>query len=163
MTPLSLIPLPWKIGAALVLAGALAGAGVAYHHHVYQQGFDAAVEERAARDLAAVVNRVGENTAIGIKQDSLNKFLTKDKDEKLAPVVQRIYVDRVRVGPAICVGPAAPAQAESAGGSDGTDTGGRLVRSDIERDLRALKVAVEKHFATGRTCQAFVTGNGLAP
>lgn len=161
-----MIPFPsvvWKIGAALALIGALAAAHTWRVHQADQEGFDRATSERAARDLAAVVNRVGENTAIGIKQDSLNKFLTKDKDEKLAPVVQRIYVDRVRVGPAICGGPATPAQTESAGGSDGTDTGGRLVRSDIERDLRALKVAVEQHFATGRTCQAFVTGNGLAP
>lgn len=160
---LSLIPTSWKIGAALALIGALAAAHTWRVHQADQEGFDRATSERAARDTVAVVNRVQSNSALGIKQDALNKFLTKDKDEKLAPVVQRIYVDRVRVGTAICGGPAAPAQAESAGGGDGAYPAGRLVRSDIERDLRALKVAVEQHFATGRTCQAFIDGNGLAP
>lgn len=158
-----IIPWYWWTGAGLVLAAGLTAAYTWRVHEADQAGYDRAVSERAARDMVAVVTRTTENVAIGIKQDSLNKFLTKDKDEKLAPVVQRIYVDRVRVGHAICGGPAAPAQAESTSGSDGAYPAGRLVRSDIERDLRALKVAVEQHFATGRTCQAFVTGNGLVP
>lgn len=162
MNPLTLIPLPWKIGGALALVGALVAAGAAYHHHVYQQCFDAAVSERAARDLVAVVTRTNENVAIGIKQNAINAFIAKDKDEKLAPVVQRIYVDRVRVGTASC-GPAATTEATGTSGSDGANPPGRLVREDVERDTRALSVAVEQDLATGRACQAFVIGNGLAP
>lgn len=159
---MNLIPLSWKIGAAVALAGALVAAGTAYHHHVDQAGYDRAVADRAARDLSAVVTRVASNTALGIKQDALNKFLTKDKDEKLAPVVQRIAAERVRIGPASC-GPAATTEAAGAGGSDGAHPPGRLVRDDVERDTRALTIAVEQDLATGRACQAFVIGNGLAP
>lgn len=72
-----------------------------------------------------------------------------------APVVQCIYVDRVRVGPGT-YGPAGAAQAEGAVSSDSTDSSSRLVRDDVERDTRALTVAVEKDLATGRPCQAFV-------
>lgn len=156
------IPLSWKIGAALALATALAAAGTAYHHHVYQTGFDAAVDQRAARDGVALVTRVKENVNIGIKQDAFNAFLTKDKDEKLAPVVQRIYVDRVRVGAGTC-GPATATKTDDAGSGDGADSPSRLVREDVERDTRALTEAVELDLATGRTCQAWGKNNGFMP
>jgi prophage endopeptidase len=163
MNPLTLIPLPWKIGGALALAGALAAAGVAYHHHVFQMGFDAAVAARAARDAVAVISRVQSNTALGIKQDAINTFIMKAKDEELAPVRSRIAAaPSVRVGTAIC-GPTAPAQAEDAASSDGTDPPGRLVRPDVDRDIRALKLAVEEDLATGRACQAFGRENGFWP
>lgn len=159
---ISLIPLSWKICAGAGLALVLVVAASTYHHHVYQQGFDAAVDQRAARDAVAVVARVQDNAVLSIKQDAINAVLTKVKNEELAPVLHRIAADRVRVGPAIC-GPATPAQAQSAAGSDRSDPPGRLVRDDIERDLRALKAAVEQDLATGRACQAFVRDNGLVP
>lgn len=162
MNPLGIIPWWWKLGAVVLLAGGLAAAGTAYHHHVYQAGFDDAVSARAAQDATKVFTRVAENGAVGIKQDALNKFLTKDKDEKLAPVVQRIAAERVRVGAASC-GAAAATETTSAGGGDGANPPGRLVRDDVERDTRALTIAVEQDLATGRACQAFVIGNGLAP
>jgi hypothetical protein len=140
----SVIPLSWKIGAALAL------------------GFDAAVNERAARDLQAVVGRVRDNAVLEAKQATINLDITKAKDEELAPVVKRIYVDRVRVGAGTC-GPAATAKAEDAAGSDGTDPAGRLVREDVERDTRALDAAVEQHLATGRACQAWGRENGFVP
>jgi hypothetical protein len=159
---LSLIPLPYKIGAALVLVAAAAAAGLAYRSHVYQQGFDAAVGQRAARDLAAVVNRVQENTALKAQQSLINLTITKEKDEELAPVVKRIYVDRVRVGAGTC-GPAATTEANDAAGSDGADSAGRLVREDVERDTRTLDEAVERHLATGRACQKWGAENGFVP
>lgn len=162
MNPLTLIPLPWKIGGALALAGALAAAGAAYHHHVYQQGFDAAVAERATRDAVSVVTRVQSNTALSIKQDAINTFLAKAKNEELAPVRSRIAAERVRVGTAIC-GPAAPTETEDAAGGDGANPPGRLVRSDVDRDIRTLKLAVEEDLATGRACQAFGRENGFWP
>jgi prophage endopeptidase len=156
------IPTSWKIGAALALAAALAASGTAYHHHVYQQGFAAAVDQRAARDGIAIATRVKANVAIGIKQDALNKFLMKDKDEKLAPVVQRIYVDRVRVGAASC-GSATATKADDASGGNIADSPGRLVRDDVERDTRTLTEAVEQDLASGRTCQAWGKANGFMP
>ncbi len=70
---------------------------------------------------------------------------------------------RVRVGPAICDGSAGAAEAPGPAGGDRPDPPGRLVRADIERDLRALKHAVEQDLATGRACQAFARANGLMP
>lgn len=160
MTPLSLLPLPWKIGAALALVGALGAAGAAYHHHVDQAGYDRAIAERAALDAVAVVTRVADNAVAATHNTDINRFLTKDKDEKLAPIVTRIVTERVRVGTAIC-GPAAATQADDASRSDGADSPGRLVRSDIERDFRALKLAVEQDMATGRTCQAWGREHGF--
>ncbi len=159
---ISLIPLQWKICAGAALAVALVVGAATYRHHVWQTGYDQAVSDRAASDGVAVLARVKDNAALSIKQDGFNTTITKAKDAELAPVVKRIYIDRVRVGPAIC-GPAASAQAESASGSDRADTSGRLVRSDVERDLRALKEAVEQDLATGRACQAFIEANGLVP
>lgn len=159
----SVIPTSWKIGAALALVAAAIAAGVAYRSHVYQLGFDAAVSERAGRDLRAVVGRVQDNAALEAKHGAINITITKAKHEELAPVRARIAADRVRVGAAICDGPAATTETESATSSNGTDPAGRLVRPDIDRDLRALKLAVEEHLATGRACQAFVRENGLEP
>lgn len=154
------IPWYWWTGAGLVLAGALAAGAAAYHHHVYQQGYDTAVAERAARDSLAVVTRLQENSALGMKQNSINDILTKAKNEELAPVRSRIAAERVRVGTGIC-GPAAATEAEGTGSGDSADPPGRLVRSDIDRDIMALKLAVEEDLATGRACQAFINENGL--
>jgi len=147
-----------KIGLALMLAAA----GAAYHHHVYQSGYDTAVAERAARDGVAVLHRTADNVVVADKQAAINSILTKVKNEELAPVRERIVVERVRVGTGIC-GPAGAADPEGAAGGDSTDPPGRLVRSDVERDIRALKLAVEEDLATGRSCQAFVRENGLVP
>jgi hypothetical protein len=157
------IPTSWKLGALIALAGALSVGGVAYHHHVYQSGYDDAVTARAAADSIAVIHRGTENTALAIKQSAVNTLIEKATHEELAPVVQRIVADRVRVGPAICNGSATPAKAESAGSGDAANPPGRLVRGDLERDIRALEIRVEEALATGRACQAFVIANGLAP
>jgi hypothetical protein len=70
----------------------------------------------------------------------------------------------VFVGAAVCGdGPAAPAEAHGAAGGDGTDPPGRLVRPDVERDLVALKLAVEEDLATGRACQAVLQAEGMVP
>lgn len=159
---LAAIPLLWKIGAALALVAAASAASVAYRAHVYQLGFDAAVDQRAARDLQAVVGRVQDNAALEAKHGAINITITKSKHEELAPVVQRIYIDRVRVGAGTC-GPATATEAEDAASGNGTDPAGRLVREDVERDTRALDEAVERHLATGRACQAWGAENGFVP
>lgn len=160
---MNLIPWYWKAIAAVLLAAAIAAGVQAYGAHKWQQGHDSAVSERAARDLVAVVTRTDQNAALSIKQDAINAVLTKAKNEELTPVVARIAAERVRVGPALCNGPAAPAKAESAASSDGDDPLGRLVRQDVDRDIRALKLAVEEDLATGRACQRFLQENGLVP
>lgn len=152
----------WQ-GIALVLASLLAaaGVGIVYAHSAGdQEGFERATSERAARDAVAIFARVRDNAVLSIKQDNINQIITRTKNEELAPVVQRIYVDRVRVGAGTC-GSAGAADANGAG--DDADSPGRLVRDDVERDTRALTEAVEQDLATGRACQAFVRENGMAP
>ena len=156
------IPLSWKIGAAAVLVALLAAGHLARVNSAFDAGHKKAVDDRAARDGAAIITRVAENAKIGARQDATNVSITKAKNEELAPVVKRIYVDRVRVGASIC-GPAAPAQAEDASGGDRGDPAGRLVSERAEEDIRALKVAVEEHLATGRACQAWGRENGFVP
>ncbi len=154
----------WQ-GIALVLAVLLvaAGVGIIYAHSAGdQEGFERATSERAARDAVAIVARVRDNAVLSIKQENINQIITRTKNEETAPVVQRIYVDRVRVGAGTC-GPASAAVTDGASVSDGTDPPGRLVREDVERDTRALTEAVEQDLATGRACQAFVRENGMAP
>ena len=156
-------PWLWKagIGAAIVVG---LYAGHRYQVSVaYDKGHAAAITARAAADLGAVVNRVQENAVAASLQTKINLDITKAKNEELAPVVQRIYVDRVRVGPAICNRPAAPAATEGASSSDGANSAARLVPQQVEDDIRALTAEVEKHLATGRACQRFNTDNGLVP
>lgn len=154
----------WQ-GIALVLASLLvaAGVGIVYAHSAGdQEGFERATSERAARDAVAIFARVRDNAVLSIKQDNINQIITRTKNEEVAPVVQRIYVDRVRVGAGTC-GPTGAASAQGASGGDGTNSSGRLVRDDVERDTRALTEAVEQDLATGRACQAFVRESGMAP
>jgi hypothetical protein len=158
----AVIPTSWKIGAVLLLAGALVAVDAWRVHAADQGGFNRATTERAARDGIAVVTRVHDNVAAAAKNADINKFLTKDHDEKLAPVVQRIYVDRVRVGPGIC-GPATAAKTDDAGSGNGADPTSRVVSPASEGRIRELDVEVEKHLATGRTCQAWGREHGFIP
>ena len=154
----------WQ-GIALVLAVLLvaAGVGIIYAHSAGdQEGFERATSERAARDAVAIVARVRDNAVLSIKQENINQIITRTKNEETAPVVQRIYVDRVRVGAGTC-GSAGAADANGARIGHDADSPGRLVRDDVERDTRALTEAVEQDLATGRACQAFVRENGMAP
>ncbi|MDN4061122.1 hypothetical protein QPK31_23160 [Massilia sp. YIM B02769] len=146
--------------AGLLVVGALGARW--YGTHQYQAGRTAAIEERAAADARAVLLRTQENAVLAQRQGETNLKITEAKHEELAPVRERIVVERVRVGAAIC-GPAAAPDAESSAGGDSADPPGRLVREDAERDLVALKLAVEEDLATGRACQAFLRENGLVP
>lgn len=156
------IPTSWKIGAALALFGAVVAGGAAYRSHVYHEGYDQAVTDRKAADLKAITTRVQQNTVLAAKQDATNVKIEKAKNEELAPVRDRIVTRRVYVGTGVC-GPAAPAKTEDAASSNGNDPARRLVRSDVERDIVALKLQVEEALATGRACQQFGKENGFYP
>lgn len=118
----------------------------------YQAGHAAAVAERKAADDAAILTRTKENAVLAQLQGETNLKITEAKHEELAPVRERIVVERVRVGAAIC-GPAAAPDTESAAGGDSANPPGRLVREDAERDIVELKLAVEEDLATGRACR----------
>jgi hypothetical protein len=155
------------LAGTLVLIALLLGAwlGVTHYGDVrYQAGQAAAIAERAKADKDAIQARTTENATEAVRQVVSNATITEKKHEEIAPVRERIVTQRVYVGTAVCGDrPAAPAQAESAAGSDSTDPPGRLVRPDVERDLVALKLAVEEDLATGRACQATLRENGMAP
>lgn len=155
-----MIPLYSKIvGALVVLVGLFVG-GSAIHHKIDQGGFDRATSERAVRDAVATVSRVNENAVVATQQLNSNFLITKVKNEELTPVRNRINSDRVRVGPAIC-GSSTSTKAEDASSSDGGNSTSRLVSEQLEADIRALELRVEKALATGRSCQAFAKANGF--
>jgi len=156
----------WFSGA-LVLAGLLVVAALGIHRYgmdQYGEGYDAAVEARAGADALAVAKRVDDNTKVAARQAASNATITEKKHEELQPVRERIVTQRVYVGAAVCGDrPASPAEAESAGSGDGADPSRRLVREDVERDLVALKLAVEEDLATGRACQQVLRDEGMVP
>jgi hypothetical protein len=146
--------------AGLVVLGALVVHW--YGAHQYATGHAAAVSERAAADAVAVLRRTEENSVLAARQNAINLKITEAKHEELVPVRERIVTQRVRVGAAIC-GPAAAPDTEVSTGGHEADPPGRLVRSDVERDLVALKLAIEEDLATGRACQAAAREHGLVP
>jgi len=152
---------------ALVVVGVTLG--VRYYLHVrydagYAAGHAAAIVERARADDAAVRRRQQDNTALAAQQAASNATITEKKHDEVQPVRERIVTQRVYVGAAVCGdGPAAPTEAQGAAGGDGADPPGRLVRPDVERDLIALKLAVEEDLATGRACQAVLQAEGMVP
>lgn len=152
-----------KLGAAVALVLAIFGAGHHYGSGSVNAKWDKSKAAQAAAENAAILKRTADNAALAAKQSETNSNITKAHDEELATVRASIANHRVRVGPAICGRSAARAQAESTSSGDAVDSSSRLVRQDLERDLRALEIRVEEALATGRACQKFVTENGLAP
>ncbi len=150
------------LGAALLVGGVL---GVRhYGAERFEAGRAAAIAERARADEAAVKKRTTENATEAARQAASNATITEKKHEELQLVRERIVTQRVYVGSAVCGDrPAGAAEAEGAGGGDGADPHGRLVRPDVERDLIALKLAVEEDLATGRACQRVLQDEGMVP
>lgn len=153
--------------AVLVLAGLAVGGWLGVTHYGearFEAGRADAIAERAAADAAAVQKRSTENAAEAVRQVVSSATITEKKHEEIAPVRERIVTQRVYVGAGVCGDrPAGAAEAESAAGSDSADPPRRLVREDVERDLVALKLAVEEDLATGRACQRVLQDNGMVP
>lgn len=146
--------------AGLLVLGAL---GVRwYGAGQYAAGHAAAVDARAAADSLAVLRRTEENSVLAVSQGAINLKITEAKHEEMQPVRERIVTQRVYVGSAIC-GPSAAPDTEVPASGNETNPPGRLVRPDVERDLVALKLAVEEDLATGRACQAAANEHGLVP
>lgn len=164
MSWLSIIPVPYRLAMLLALAIACGATGwVKGAGHVQDQ-WDRAEGTRAAAVASAYQKRIASNKADADRQAATNATITKEKDNEIARLTTRIEsLSRLRVGSAICGGPATPAETPSASSSDSADTSGRLVREDVDRDIKALILDVEKDLATGRACQAFVRENRLQP
>jgi hypothetical protein len=149
----------WAILLAVV---ALLGAELHGRHAVQVKWNAAIATEKAANDLL-VDKRREDNRALAAKQllDSAN--IQRKHDEEIATArLAAARRERVRIGTALCP-VAGPTEAGGAGGGDGADSGARLVREDIDRDIRALEVRVEEAFAAGRAAQALIRTIGFAP
>jgi hypothetical protein len=157
-----------RLVAAVLLAVVLAVAGFFglrwYGADRYAAGHAAAIAERAEADAKAVHARTETNAAEAARQAASNATITEKKHEEVQPVRERIVTQRVYVGTGVCGDrPAAPTETQGATGGDSTDPPGRLVRPDVERDLVALKLAVEEDLATGRACQRVLQDEGMVP
>lgn len=160
----ALIPAPYRALALALLAAALVGFGWVKGAGHVQDKWDAAEGTRAQAVTEAVLARVAANKKEAERQAATNRKITEGKDREIASLTARLNAaGRLRVGPAICGGSPAAAQAHGAGGSDGSDPPATLVSENVDRDFKALILAVETDLATGRACQAFVRENGLAP
>src|SRR6476661_10425678 len=130
-----------KLIALLVGVLALAGAAFGIHAHGISQGkkIERAtwLEKESARvqaENAAILARVRNNERIAEQQEIDRQRITKAHHDELAQVRADIArAPRLRIGPAICAGPASTSQATSTSRSDAADPGGRLVREDIRR------------------------------
>lgn len=160
----NLIPAPYCIALLALFAAALVGFGWVQGAQHVQDEWNAEQATRAQAVADAVLARVAANKREADRQAAINQKITKGKENEIAKLTARLNAaGRLRVGPAICGGHPAPAQADGAGSSDGADPPATLVSENVDRDFKALILAVETDLATGRACQAFVRENGLAP
>jgi hypothetical protein len=134
MTPLSLLPPPWKIGTALVLAAALVAGAASYHHHVFAQGeaHDKARSDAviAANTLAVTKELLAINGRVRVAQAELakaqedlqrlqqendrEKAISSDRQRRLLAGDERMSVlTRARPSDPAQAGPAAGAAAST--------------------------------------------------
>ena len=161
----------WLCGGFLVCV--LVGAGVLYQRAQgvaqgraeVQMLWDVEKMSRAAAEKKAVVQRVAENLVQARQQAVKAAAIKKVYDDEINDVRARLAAAERMRKPAFCAsgGSAAPAGASGAEGGAATDSPGGLLPDAVERDIQALILQTEEVAATGRACQAFVRGNGMAP
>lgn len=118
-------------------------------------------DKKAAEELA-IADRNAENAREKERQDATNKTITENYHEIDRLRTELTSAKRVRIGTAICgKGSFATTKTDSSNGGDVADTGARLVREDVNRDIRTLMIKVEEGFAAGRACQTFIEENGF--
>lgn len=149
----------WKLGAAAMTAALLYGG----YQHVWHSGYDTAVAERKASDAVAIIHKQEVNAGEVAIKTAAGAAYERMSNEQMAPVRQRIgAAPRLRPGSGIC-GPAASPKSSGVSNGAETDTGSGLVREDVDRDLRTLKLQVEEALETGRACQAKLKLEGFMP
>lgn len=137
-------------------------------HHFGAQGVQADwnkdIADRAKVEKAAVLARVSENQGIFRQQEINNQNITKAHNEEIDKLRNDLArAPRLRIGSAICGGPAGTAQAASAGSGNGADTAGRVLSAEMDGIFKSLILEMERVAATGRACQSFARKNGMAP
>lgn len=159
-----MIPIQYRILATIILSGACAAYGWVRGASHVQAEWNTANTVRAEAERSATLARERDNAELRTTQAAINQKITKVKDDEITRLTARIQsAGRLHVGTGICAGPTTSPEATSPGSGDGADSSAGLVRADVDRDFKALIVAVETDMATGRACQSFVRGNGLVP
>lgn len=157
------IPAPYRALLLALFAVALVGFGWVKGAAHVQAEWDAAEGERAQAVADAVLARVAANKKEAERQATINQKITEGKDREIATLTARLNAaGRLRVGPSFCGGTASATGAENASGGNGANPPGGMVREDVDRDLKALILAVENDLSTGRACQAAAREHGLA-
>jgi hypothetical protein len=161
----------WLYGVTLLCV--LAGVGMLHQRALGNAQGRAAVQAlweadkktRAAAETKAVAQRAAENLAQARQQAAKVAAIKKVYDEENNDVRARLAAAERMRKPAFCAsgGPAAPAGASGAEGGAAADPAGGLLPDAVERDIQAVILQTEEVAATGRACQAFVRGNGMAP
>jgi hypothetical protein len=151
---------PWAIVGALVAAILIGGAGFrfgdSYGTNAVQAKWDADKAVRATAEKAAVLDRVAQNQQVFRQQEITNQNITKAHDEELAKVRADLsHASRMRIGSALCSGPAGSPQTASAGSGNAADTAGRVLSAEMDGAVKSLILEMEQVAATGRSCQSF--------
>lgn len=160
---MSLIPLPYRIALLIAYCAAVYAVGWLNGNLHVKHKWDASRAAIQAAEAKAVDARLADNARLATQQAGFNAAITKAKNEDLAPALAAIAADRVRIGPALCPRFAAATETAGTGRSDDADHVAAGIRDQAERDLKALELDVASALATGRTAQAFIKTNGLAP
>lgn len=161
----------WVYGAVLLIV--LAGAGILHQRAAgdaqgraaVQKLWDADKAALVAAESKAVAQRVADNAVLAAQQVATSAAITKAYDEEISTVRARLVAAERMRRPAFCAsaGPAAPTGAGGAENGLAADPAGGLLPDAVERDIQALILETEQVATTGRACQAFVRGNGMAP
>ncbi|MFC3110729.1 hypothetical protein ACFOFO_22720, partial [Undibacterium arcticum] len=139
--------------------------------HVFTQGetsmkaeWDADKAERMQADNAAILSRVKNNERVAEQQHIDNANITKVHDEELSTVRTALArSERLRIGTALCGGSAGVTQTAGAGSGAATDPGSRVLSTEMDGSVKSLIFEMEEVAATGRSAQAFIRANGMAP
>ena len=162
-------PLLIKVLAGVALMAALYGGYKALTSHYVAEGraeiqtlWDADNVARKKAEQEAIDKRLSDNEAERRAISERNEIIESTHNEELSKVRSDLATARrLRVGPAICGRSTPKASSESPASSVETNTGGGLVREEVDIAIRKLMLDVEEGFAAGRACQSFVHDNGL--
>jgi len=163
MSFLWLLPVPYRVGVLLTFCASLYLVGWFNGRSHTESKWRAQVAAIAVAEASAVQARIADNTKLVKQQAADNAVITKAHDEELADVRARLAAaSRMRV-PSFCRPAAATTEAASTSGSNGTDPASGLLPRRVDEVFRALVLQTEEVASTARSCQAFLTANGLAP
>jgi hypothetical protein len=148
-----IIPLWLRAAVAAAILAALVGLAWFIHHTIWKSGYDAHKQEVMEAEKEAIAKRLAENADLAMAQEAERVKLQKGFENEIKSMRTRIAnADRLRI-PSNCGGPAGTTEGKTASGSDGGDTGTRMVSEATQRDFDALEERVEEVFASSVTSE----------